>query len=141
MQNPAAGHRKLTHEMMAHVIAISPFTQWIGTDVVSFEEGRVVIATTLRPEMRQHHGFGHGGIVGYMADTACSWAAASAVGDVVTSEYKINFLAPAIGDHLEAVGEVIKSGARQVVVRADVFAINDGKRKICATALATIARV
>src|SRR3546814_17520952 len=91
--------------------------------------------------MTQHHGFAHGAIVGYMADTVCAWAAASMVGDVVTSEYKLNLLSPAVGERLTAVGSVVKAGSRQVVTRADVFAVKDGSEKIVATALATIARV
>src|SRR3546814_14325157 len=79
--------------------------------------------------MTQHHGFAHGAIVGYMADTVCAWAAASMVGDVVTSEYKLNLLSPAVGERLTAVGSVVKAGSRQVVTRADVFAVKDGERK------------
>ena len=132
---------QLTREMMEQAIALSPYTNWIGTKLLNFEPGHVKIAITMRKEMTQHHGFAHGAIVGYMADTVCSWAAASVVGDVVTSEYKLNLLAPAIGEELTAVGEVIKAGGRQVVTRADVFAVKDGAEKIVATALATIARV
>ncbi|MBS4048744.1 MAG: PaaI family thioesterase [Ferrovibrio sp.] len=132
---------QLTREMMEQAIALSPYTKWVGTKLVDFDPGHVKISITLRKEMTQHHGFAHGAIVGYMADTVCSWAAASVVGDVVTSEYKLNLLAPAIGEELTAVGEVIKAGGRQVVTRADVFAVKDGTEKIVATALATIARV
>ncbi len=132
---------QLSREMMEQAIALSPYTNWVGTRLLDFESGRVKISITIRKEMTQHHGFAHGAIVGYMADTVCSWAAASVVGDVVTSEYKLNLLAPAIGEELIAVGEVIKAGGRQVVTRADVFAVKDGSEKIVATALATIARV
>lgn len=132
---------QLTREMMEQAIALSPYTNWVGTRLLDFEPGHVKIAIAMRKEMTQHHGFAHGAIVGYMADTVCSWAAASVVGDVVTSEYKLNLLAPAIGEELTAVGEVIKAGGRQVVTRADVFAVKDGTEKIVATALATIARV
>lgn len=132
---------QLTREMMERAIAISPFTMWVGTKLLDFDRGRVKISTKIRKEMTQHHGFAHGAIVGYMADTVCAWAAASVVGDVVTSEYKLNLLAPAVGEELRAVGEVIKAGGRQVVTRADVFAVKDGAEKIVATALATIARV
>jgi uncharacterized protein (TIGR00369 family) len=132
---------QLSREMMEQAIALSPYTNWVGTRLVDFEPGHVKIAIAMRKEMTQHHGFAHGAIVGYMADTVCSWAAASVVGDVVTSEYKLNLLAPAIGEELTAVGEVIKAGGRQVVTRADVFAVKDGAEKIVATALATIARV
>ncbi|WP_341896005.1 PaaI family thioesterase, partial [Ferrovibrio terrae] len=129
---------QLTRAMMEQAIAISPFTNWVGTRLLDFEPGRVRIATTIRKEMTQHHGFAHGAIVGYMADTVCAWAAASVVGDVVTSEYKLNLLAPAVGEELTAIGTVIKAGGRQVVTRADVFAVKDGAEKIVATALATI---
>jgi uncharacterized protein (TIGR00369 family) len=132
---------QLTREMMEQAIAISPFTNWVGTKLLDFAPGRVKISAAIRKEMTQHHGFAHGAIVGYMADTVCAWAAASVVGDVVTSEYKLNLLAPAIGEELTAVGEVIKAGGRQVVTRADVYAVKDGTEKIVATALATIARV
>lgn len=132
---------ELTREMMERVIEISPFTKWVGTRITDFAAGQVGVEIDIRPEMSQHHGFAHGALVGYMADTACAWAAASAVGDVVTSEYKLNLLAPAVGEKLRATGMVIKAGARQVVTRADVFAVKDGVEKIVATALATIARV
>lgn len=132
---------ELNREMMEQAIALSPYTNWIGTKLLDFDPGRVKISIAVRKEMTQHHGFAHGAIVGYMADTVCSWAAASVVGDVVTSEYKLNLLSPAIGEELTAVGEVIKAGGRQVVTRADVYAVKDGAEKIVATALATIARV
>lgn len=138
MQNPPAA---LTREKLEQVIEISPFTRWVGTRITHFEPGRVNVEITAREEMNQHHGFSHGAIVGYLADTVCAWAAASVAGDVVTSEYKINFLSPAIGNVLTASGTVIKAGGRQVVARADVYAVKDGVPKICATALATIARV
>ena len=35
-----------------------------------------------------------------MVDSGCAWAAASLCGDVVTSDYKLNLLAPAIGERL-----------------------------------------
>lgn len=139
--NDAVAKVQLTRAMMEQAIAISPFTNWVGTRLLDFETGRVRIATAIRKEMTQHHGFAHGAIVGYMADTVCAWAAASVVGDVVTSEYKLNLLAPAVGEELTAIGTVIKAGGRQVVTRADVFAVKDGAEKIVATALATIARV
>lgn len=139
--NNSVPKSQLTREMMEQAIALSPYTNWVGTRLLDFDPGHVKILIAVRREMTQHHGFVHGAIVGYMADTVCSWAAASVVGDVVTSEYKLNLLAPAIGEELMAVGEVIKAGGRQVVTRADVFAVKDGAEKIVATALATIARV
>ncbi|HEX6704485.1 MAG TPA: PaaI family thioesterase [Albitalea sp.] len=129
------------HAAAERVIAISPFARWIGTRVGDIAPGRVVLRLAVRDEFRQHHGQVHGAVLGYLADTACSWAAATVSGDVVTAEYKINLLAPARGPELEVVGEVVRAGRRQVVARADVFNIADTSRELVATALATIAVV
>jgi uncharacterized protein (TIGR00369 family) len=129
------------HAAAERVIAISPFARWIGTRVGDIAPGRVVLQLVVRDEFRQHHGQVHGAVLGYLADTACSWAAGTLVGDVVTAEYKINLLAPARGERLEVVGEVVRAGRRQVVARADVFAISGTARELVATALATIAVV
>ena len=84
----------------------------------------------VRPEMTQHHGYVHGAIVGLMADNACAWAASSAVGDVVTGSYTINFLAPAKGERLRSKGTVVKAGRRQVVVRSDVWCERSGEEPV-----------
>jgi len=91
--------------------------------------------------VNQHHGFVHGAVIGFVADSACAWAAGSVAGDVVTSEYKLNFLAPALGDRLIGVGSVIKESSRTVVTKAEVFAERACDRKLVAFALATIAKV
>ncbi|ULH15172.1 PaaI family thioesterase [Deinococcus sp. KNUC1210] len=116
----------------------SAYTRWIGTRLRSFAAGAVEIELDLRPDLTQHHGQAHGAVIGYLADTVSAWAAASMVGDVVTSEYKLNFLAPARGELLWARGEVLRAGKRQVVVRSDVYAQAGGQETHVATALATI---
>ncbi|MBU3054645.1 PaaI family thioesterase [Pseudomonas indica] len=137
MNAPAA----LTRERLEEALEHSPFAQLVGFQLTDFGPGRVAMEVLPRRELTQHHGFVHGAVVGFMIDSACAWAAASLVGDVVTSEYKVNLLAPAIGDKLICRSEVIKAGQRQAVSRADVFAVRDGQEKIIATGLATIARV
>lgn len=117
----------------------SGFSHWLDVEPVKVWEGESELRLKLRPDMTQHHGFAHGAIVGLMADNACAWAAASAVGDVVTGSYTINFLAPALGDALLSKGTVIKAGKRQVMVRADVWSEVDGEiAKLVATAQGTI---
>lgn len=111
-------------------VAKSGFSNWLQVEPIVVWQGRSELLLKMRPELTQHHGFAHGGIVGLMADNACAWAGASAVGDVVTGSYTINFLRPAVGTQLRAKGEVVKAGRRQVIVRADVFAESDGKEPI-----------
>lgn len=120
-------------------VAGSGFSNWLQVEPLRVWEGRSELLLTVRPEMTQHHGFAHGAIVGLMADNACAWAAASVLGDVVTGGYTINFVAPATGTALRAKGEVVKSGKRQAVVRADVWSEAEGAEpRLVATALGTV---
>ena len=127
--------------LQAQGIESSAFTRFMGTRLRSFAPGRVEAELDLRPELTQHHGQAHGGVIGYLADTVSAWAAASTGIDVVTAEYKLNFLTAARGEVLWARGEVLKAGRRQVIVRSDVYATHEGQETHVATALATIAAV
>ena len=99
----------------------SGFSTFLGVEPITCWAGKSELLLGIRPDMTQHHGFAHGAIVGLMADNACAWAASSVAGDVVTGSYSINFLAPARGTRLRALGSVVKAGKRQVIVRADVW--------------------
>ena len=122
-------------------IEASAFTRSMGTRLRFFAPGRVEIELDLRPDLTQHHGQAHGAVLGYLADTVSAWAAASVAGDVVTAEYKLNFLTAARGDLLWARGEVLRAGRRQVIVRADVYAQQSGQDIHVATSLATVSPV
>ncbi|AVO54716.1 PaaI family thioesterase [Ectopseudomonas mendocina] len=131
----------ISRERLEQALAHSTFAQLLGAELLDFEPGRVSLQVHSRPDLCQHHGYMHGAVVGFMIDSGCAWAAASMVGDVVTSEYKLNLLAPALGEKLICRAEVLKAGQRQAVCRADVFAVKDRQEKLVATGLATIARV
>lgn len=131
----------ISRERLEQALAHSTFAQLLGAELLEFAPGRVSLKVRSRRDLCQHHGYMHGAVVGFMVDSGCAWAAASMVGDVVTSEYKLNLLAPALGERLICRAEVLKAGQRQAVCRADVFAEKDGQEKLIATGLATIARV
>jgi uncharacterized protein (TIGR00369 family) len=81
----------------------------------------------------------HGGVISYAADNALTFAGGSVLGtSVTTSEFKINYLRPAIGDFLVARASVIYAGKSQAVCRCDVFVSKDEKESLCATAQGTI---
>jgi len=135
---PIQGRQVATLEIMKEVIKKSPFTAFLGTEILVCSGGSAELVVQIRPELTQHHGYAHGAIVGCVADNACAWAAASVVGDVVTAEYKLHLLAPAVGEKLVGRGRVIKASTRLVVASADVFAVKDGEEKHVATMMATI---
>ncbi|MDH4556109.1 PaaI family thioesterase [Pseudomonas sp. BN417] len=135
-------HDQQMQARLEAVISVTPFARLMGAQVSSIGGGTVEFEIDVKPElMHQHHGYVHGAVVGFMADSACAWAAASVAGDVVTSEYKLNLLAPAVGERLLAKGRVVKSSGRLLVVLAEVFARLGGKETLVAMALATVAKV
>ena len=105
------------------------------------EPGRTEIHLPHWSGVEQQHGFVHGGVVGMIADSAAGYAAmtlVSASASVLTVEYKMNLVAPADGEKLIARGKVVRPGRTLVVTQAEVFAVKDGKEKLCALMQQTI---
>jgi uncharacterized protein (TIGR00369 family) len=92
--------------------------------------------------LTQQHGYLHAGIVTTIADSAAGYAAYSlmpAGSEVLSVEFKVNFLRPAKGEAFLARGEIIKPGKTLTVVRADVFGISEtGSRELVATLQGTM---
>src|SRR3546814_3081023 len=79
----------------------------------SREPGEVRLKMPFRPVLTQQHGFFHAGGTSALADTAGGYAGFTLFpqdSSVLTVEFKINLVAPARGDYLEAVGKVLRSG-------------------------------
>ena len=131
----------LQREALEAAIQATPFAQLIGAKLDLYEAGLVELSVPFSTKITQHHGFAHGAVLGFLADSACAWASASIGGDVVTAEYKVNFVGPAKGEELVGRGKVIKLGGRQITAQAEVFAVADGERTLVAVALSTIARI
>ena len=121
------------------VLASQPFSVLIGAELLSFSQGYAELKIPIQPELKQQHGFVHGGVISYAVDNALTFAGGSVLGtSVTTSEFKINYLRPAIGDFLVARAAVIHAGKSQAVCRCDVFVSKDGKESLCATSQGTI---
>lgn len=60
---------------------------------------------------------------------------------MLTVEYKINLLAPAEGDHLEAIGTVVRSGRTLTICSLEVFGVRDEGRTLVAVGQQTIMRL
>jgi uncharacterized protein (TIGR00369 family) len=122
------------------ILTTQPFSVLIGTEVAALEPGKVELALAITEQLKQQHGFVHGGVLGYLADNALTYAGATALNvPAVTSEMKINYVRPAIGERLIARATAVHTGKTQSVCRCDVFVIKDGQEKLCAVAQGTIA--
>ena len=105
------------------------------------EHGYTEIHLPHWPGIEQQHGFIHGGVVGMIADSAAGYAAMTVAppqATVLTVEYKMNMLAPALGDKLIAKGKVIKAGRSLIITTAEVYALSKTKQTLCALMQQTI---
>lgn len=129
-------------ELGRKILASQPFSVFLGAELTGLSAGKAEMRIPIRSEFGQQHGFVHGGIVSYAADNALTFAGGSVLGTgVVTSEFKINYLRPAVGEFLIARARVIHHGKRQAVCRCDIFASENGDQTPCATAQGTIVRL
>ena len=113
----------------------------LGASLVNVAPGLVEIAIRPGPAISQQHGFVHAGAVSAIADTAAGYAALSLMPPdrgVLTTEFKINLVAPAAGDIILARGKVVKAGRTLTLAQTEVFAINGGREKLIALLTATM---
>ncbi|HEY6878419.1 MAG TPA: PaaI family thioesterase [Polyangiales bacterium] len=122
------------------ILSQQSFSNWLGMELLRLSPDFAECALTLRDDMRQQHGIAHGGVVSALADATLAFAAGSIFEDVVTLEFKINFVRPARGARLTARASVLHAGKRQAVVRCDVTCDSDDGEQLCALAQGTISR-
>jgi len=113
----------------------------LGVEIAHVAPGEVDLRMPYRADLAQQHGSLHAGMVATLADTAGGYAAYTLMppgADVVSVEFKLNLLAPALGDAFIARARVKKSGRTLSVVTADVFALRDGAERLIATMQGTM---
>ena len=115
-----------------------------GAELLLAQEGEVQIAMPFSKHLSQQQGFIHAGAVTSIVDSACGYAAltkAPAGCEVVTAEFKINLLRPAIGDRFVAIGKVTNAGKMLTVCTGEVHAYTGDSSKLVALMQATIVNV
>jgi len=113
----------------------------IGASLGTVGPGAVDVVLPFRDDLTQQDGFVHAGIVAAVADTACGYAAHTlmpAAARVLSIEFKLNLLTPAVGERLEARARVIRAGRTVTVCQADVLAITGKTEKLIATMMGTM---
>jgi uncharacterized protein (TIGR00369 family) len=120
------------------------FMTTLGAEMTMVRHGEVDIQFAHRASLTQQHGFVHAGAITSILDSACGYAALSVAPegcDVLSVEFKVNLLAPAVGEKFVARARVKRAGRAITVCAADAFAIKDGKEKLIASMLATMMNV
>ncbi|WP_266158854.1 PaaI family thioesterase [Dyella silvatica] len=121
------------------IFASQPFSQFIGAQLLDSGPGYAEMSIPIVDQLKQQHGFVHGGVISYLADNSITFAGGLALGGTaLTSEFKINYLKPAIGSHLIARARAIGTGKRQAVCQCEIYVVQDGQEKLCAIAQGTV---
>lgn len=101
----------------------------LGVELAELAPGRVVLEFGFRDDLCQQNGFLHAGAVTTAADSACGYAALTLMPpgrDVLSVEFKVNLLRPAVGARFRATGTVVRSGRNVTVCSAEVTALTEG---------------
>ncbi len=116
----------------------------LGAQLVSVADGEVQIALPFSEHLSQQHGYVHAGAITSVVDSACGYAALTKAPpqyEVVTAEFKVNLLRPAIGDRFLATGRVRSSGKLLTVCTGEVRAFTGTAGKVIAIMQATFVTV
>jgi len=117
------------------------FMATIGAQMTAVGVGSVEIRISFNSGLTQQNSFIHAGVITSILDSACGYAALSVApeeAEVLSVEFKVNLLAPAVGESFIARAQVKRAGRTLTVCTADAFALNQGSEKLVATMQATI---
>ena len=126
---------------VAESFAKQSFMALLDAKLVRVAAGAVDIEVRARGDLTQQHGFFHAGVTAAIADSAAGYAAFSLFDDdagVLTTEFKINLLNPAVGERMVARGRVIRPGRTLTICRSDVTCYHASREVHVATALLTM---
>jgi uncharacterized protein (TIGR00369 family) len=120
------------------------FMATLGAELTAVRPGQVEIRFPFHTSLTQQNDFVHAGAITSILDSACGYAALGVAPEgheVLSVEFKVNLLAPAIGEDFCARAQVKRAGKTLIVCAADGYARQNGEEKLVATMLATIMAV
>ena len=121
------------------LFATIPFPNFLGMKLEKLAAGEAQIALPTPRKLRQYQGIVHGGALASLADTAATFAALTLLPDdtdLVTIEFKINFLQAAGQGRTLAHGSIVRMGRRVTVAEVQLFGRT--KRQLLATGTFTM---
>lgn len=119
----SAAARRRHYRRLREAFAAAPVVATLDYRIVRLDEGFARIGIRNRPELRQERGRLHGALLGLLADAAGAYAVLTLVpgGEVLTIEFKINFLTGAVGKRVFADARVVRLGKTVAVTEMDVW--------------------
>lgn len=111
-------------EAVRGIFTNAAFLDHLGIKFEDAGPGWCRASVRVKPAHGQQHGYVHAGVIATLADHVAGGAGRSVVGeaeDVITIEFKINFLHAAKADLLTSTGKVLKAGKRIVIAESEVY--------------------
>jgi len=113
---------------------------WLGITEAELGEGLAILEMTPTPDMANHAGFVHGGMISALADSAMGRSLRTVtpgVARAMSFDLKLSFITPArVGEKLLATGRVVHAGRRTMVAECRIEAPGG---RLVATASGTFA--
>ena len=134
------------HDRIATSFQAQGLMKTLGAKLELVDDGEVHISLPFSMQLSQQHGYVHAGAITSVVDSACGYAAMTRSPldcEVVTAEFKINLLRPALGERFLAIGTVENAGRRLTICRGEVRAFTgaNASHKVVALMQATIINV
>jgi uncharacterized protein (TIGR00369 family) len=120
------------------------FIRFCGFEAVNASWGKFESMVKIEEEHRQQDGFIHAGVMATMADHTAGYSAFTIVPEnmqILTIEFKINFLRPAFGQALRCYSKVIREGRQVIVSESEVFDVRSDEKVPVAKAMVTLMAV
>ncbi len=120
------------------------FISYCGFQADRIDHGRFTSRVTIDKHHRQQDGFVHAGVMATMADHTAGYSAFTVVDEsfqILSIEFKINFLKPAFGTELACESTVIRKGRQILVAESAVYDIRKTERVLAAKATVTLMAV
>lgn len=131
-------------DKVKEIFSKANFINELGIEINKIEAGYCETILSIKEKHLQQDGFVHAGVLATIADHTAGGAAASMIKDtqtILSIEFKINMLRPAIGEELICKAKVIKNGKTISIVDSEVFSIKDKEEKMVSKAIVTLAVV
>lgn len=129
-------------QVIREIFEQANFVTDLGVKIVDMGAGWVETELLIQPKHLQQNSVVHAGVQATIADhTAGATAGTLLASDetVLTLEFKINLLRPAIGEKLFCRADMLKAGRKISVVESEVYMINGDQRKLASKATVTLA--
>jgi uncharacterized protein (TIGR00369 family) len=129
-------------QRVRRIFVDAPFLALLGIQLHAAGPGWCETYMSADERLLQQHGYVHAGVLTTLADHTSGGAARAAVAadaDVLTIEFKVNFLRPARAGRLASRGRVLRAGRSIVVAESEVYSVVANEMVLVSKCTSTLA--